>query len=184
MDSETFAYALTRVRWDAFGTLTFRGRVPRPSIARGMAWRHLRYAAELSGQPYCRLLIALREEMGEKNGRFHFHYLLGGTQVSNVITFCHRLEHHWKGSTGGIVLIRPYDRSRAGVEYVTKCLKGLVNIGANAYEVSKFDRADQVTLSRSVSAVIRALDRMGTEAAARTRDKNGAVLSRSPDTTG
>ncbi len=49
--------------------LTFAGRVPRPSIAYGHAWRHFRQAAELSSQPYARLLIALRQELGEHNGR-------------------------------------------------------------------------------------------------------------------
>lgn len=185
IDSEIFAYALSRIRWDLFATLTFKGQVPRPQIARRMAYRHLREAAKISGQPYGRLLIALREEHGEKNGRFHLHYLLGGTQTSNAITFAHRLEHQWKGSTGGIVQIRPYDRARAGVEYVTKCLTGSSwNDGANRYEVAKFDRANEVTLSRSVTAVIRSHERMGADAAARTRRQNGGVLSPSPDTAG
>lgn len=181
---EVFAQVLSRISWDVFGTLTFRGRVPRPLKARGMAWRHMRYAAEISGQPYSRLLIALREEHGEKNGRFHFHYLLAGTRTRNAITFCHQLEHQWKGSTGGIVMVRPFDRSRSGVDYLLKCLSGHLNNGANAYEMRKFDQADQVTLSRSVIAVIQSLDRMGTNAAERTRRQNGDVLSVSPSIAG
>ena len=50
--------------------LTFAGRVPRPSIAYGHAWRHFRQATELSSQPYARLLMALRQEWGEHNGGY------------------------------------------------------------------------------------------------------------------
>ncbi len=60
---------------------------------------------------------------------------------------------------------RAYDRSRAGVAYVTKCLQAS---GANVYEVGKFNLADSVTLSRSVFRLIRRLDLMGTDAVART----------------
>lgn len=153
--SDNFAYTLARIRWDVFGTLTFAGRVPRPPIAHGHAWRHFRQAAELTGQPYARLLLALRQELGEQNGRFHFHYLLGGTQTRNAITLSHRLEYSWKGQTGALAKIRPYDDSQAGVAYVTKCLSG-----ADVYEMNKFISADQVTLSSSVYRVIRSLERI------------------------
>jgi hypothetical protein len=184
IDTEIFAYSLSRIRWDIFATLTFKGQVPRPAIAKRMCFRHLREAAKITSQPYCRLLIALRQEHGEKNGRLHFHYLLGGTQTRNAITLGHQLEHAWKGSTGGIVECRPYDRSRSGPEYITKCLKPLWIDGANGYEVGKFAQADEVILSRSVAGVIRSLDRMGTDAAERTSRTNGRVLSPSPGTAG
>lgn len=154
--SDNFAWTLARIRWDVFGTLTFSGKVPRPPVARRQAWCHMHEAAKLSGQPYSKLLIALREELGEMNGRFHFHYLLGGTQERNMITLCHRLEYSWKGQTGAIARIRPFDDSQAGVAYITKCLSG-----ADVYEMNKFVSADQVTLSRSVYRVIRSLERMG-----------------------
>ena len=153
--SDNLAWTLARLRWDVFGTLTFKGCVPRPRIAYGHAWRHFRQAAELSEQPYARLLIALREELGELNGRFHFHYLLGGTQTRNAITLSHRLEYSWKGQTGAMAKIRPYDDSQAGVAYITKCLSG-----ADVYEMNKFISADQVTLSHSVYRVIRSLERI------------------------
>ena len=55
---------------------------------------------------------------------------------------------------------------------VTKCLsEGCW--GANEYELRKFNLADTVTLSRSVFRVIRSQDRMGTDAAARTCEKDG-----------
>lgn len=153
--ADNFAYTLARVRWDVFGTLTFKGCVPRRRIAYGHAWQHLRQAAELTGQPYAHLLSALREELGELNGRFHFHYLLGGTQTRNAITLAHRLEAAWKRQTGAIAKIRPYDCSQAGVAYVTKCLSG-----ADVYEMNKYVSADQVTLSNSVYRVITTLERI------------------------
>jgi hypothetical protein len=173
---DSYAYSLARIRWDVFGTLTFRS-VPSPKKAYGRAWALMRLAAELVQRPYSQLLIALRAEYGEKTGRFHFHFLLGGTQARNEITLAHQLEHRWFGmfGQGAISKCRPYDRSRAGVAYVTKCL-GSKTWGANHYELGKFNLADTVTLSRSVFRVIRSLDRMGTDATARTCDKDGLSM--------
>lgn len=175
---DSYAYSLARVRWDVFGTLTFRS-VPSPKKAYGRAWRLFREAAELVQRPYSQLLIALRAELGEMTGRFHFHFLLGGTESRNEITLAHQLEHRWFGvfGQGAISKCRPYDRSRAGVAYVMKCL-GPENWGADVYEVNKFNLADTVTLSRSVFRVIRSLDRMGTDAAARTCEKDGPWMTR------
>ena len=177
---DSYAYSLARLRWDVFGTLTFRS-VPTPKRAYGRAWALMRRAAELVQRPYSRLLIALRAEHGELTGRFHFHFLLGGTQTRNEITLAHQLEHLWYGlfGQGAISKCRPYDRSRAGVAYVTKCL-GQKTWGANRYELGKFNLADTVTLSRSVFRVIRSLDRMGTDATARTCAKDGPAVSGPP----
>jgi hypothetical protein len=173
---DSYAYSLARVRWDVFGTLTFRS-VPSAKKAYGRAWALMRLAAELVQRPYSQLLIALRAECGEMTGRFHFHFLLGGTQTRNEITLVYQLEHLWYGmfGRGSISKCRPYDRSRAGVAYVTKCL-GQGTWGANDYELRKFNLADTVTLSRSVFRVIRSLDRMGTDATARMCDKNGPSM--------
>ena len=173
---DSYAYSLARIRWDVFGTLTFRS-VPSAKRAYGRAWALMRLAAELVQRPYSQLLIALRAEYGEMTGRFHFHFLLGGTQTRNAITLAHQLEHRWFGlfGQGAIGKCRAYDRSRAGVAYVTKCLRQGA-WGANDYELRKFNLADTVTLSRSVFRVIRSLDRMGTDAAARTCEKDGVPM--------
>lgn len=159
-DTESFAFALARLHWDVFGTLTFCGRVPRPHVAYGHAWRHIRYACRLSGSRYSRLLVALRGERGELGGRFHFHYLLGGLKATNVTTLCHRLERAWTRQTGArSVSVRPYDHALAGVPYILKCLGG-----ANAYELSKFGSAEtEVTLSASCVRVVRSQAAMGME---------------------
>ena len=151
-----FGLTLARIQWDVFATMTFAGNVPKPKIAYGLAYRWLQETAKVSGVPYNRLLIALRGEVGEATGRFHFHCLVGGTATRNYHTLGHQLEHLWKVSTGGArVDVRQYDRSRAGAEYICKCL------GANAYELNKFNFADTVTLSASVCRLITAIDASG-----------------------
>ena len=161
-DTESFAFALSRLQWDVFGTLTFCGREKtRPHVAYGHAWRHIRYACRLTGSRYTRLLVALRGERGELGGRFHFHYLLGGLlNVTNVTTLCYRLERAWTRQTGArSVSVRPYDHALAGASYILKCLGG-----ANAYELSKFGSAEtEVTLSASCVRVVRAQAAMGME---------------------
>jgi len=84
---DSYAYSLARLRWDVFGTLTFRS-VPTPKRAYGRAWAFMRRAAELVQRPYSQLLVALRAECGELTGRFHFHFFLGGTQT--------RLQRAWR----------------------------------------------------------------------------------------
>ena len=141
-----FGISLARVQWDFFATLTFAGNVPKPQIAYGLAFRWLQELAKVCGVPYKRLLIALRGEEGEANGRFHFHCLGGGTTTRNYHTLQYQAEHLWKIQTGGArVDVRQYDRALAGAEYVCKCL------GANAYELNKYSFANSVTLSASVT---------------------------------
>jgi hypothetical protein len=106
--------------------------------------------------PQKNLLVALRGEEGELRGRFHYHYLLGGIFSRNGHADANRLEFFWKQvSQGARVVVRQYDRSRSGPEYVSKCL------GANSYEVSKYAFANSVTLSASVVRLITHLDAVG-----------------------
>jgi len=167
---DNYAYSLARINWDLFGTLTFTKSVPPTKRAFGMAWAHFYQAAKLVNRPYGQLLIALRPELGEMFGRFHFHYLLGGTLASNVITLAHTLEYKWAGFSGlgALSKIRAYDRTKAGVEYVTKCLSS-GTLGANEYELRKFNLSDSVTLSRSVFRVIESAERIGMAHAACAR---------------
>lgn len=150
-----FGITLARIQWDFFATLTFAGNVPKPKIAYGLAFRWLQELAKKCGAPYNRLLIALRGEEGEENGRFHFHCLVGGTLTRNYHTLQHQAEWLWKIQSGGArVDVRQYDRSLAGADYVCKCL------GANAYELSKYSFANTVTLSSSIFRLIAAMDRV------------------------
>jgi len=151
-----YGLSLARVQWDFFVTLTFAGPVPRIQIAYGQAFRWLQETAKICGVPYNRLLIALRGEVGEAKGRFHFHCLVGGTTTRNYHTLQYQMEHLWKViANGARVEVRPYDRSLAGADYVAKCL------GANAYELNKYSLADTVTLSASVIRLIAGIDASG-----------------------
>jgi hypothetical protein len=151
-----YGISLARVRWDYFATLTFKGTMPKPNIGYGMAYRWLQETAKICDVPYNRLLIALRGELGEANGRFHFHSLVGGTATRNYHSLQFRLIGLWKVISGNArVDVRQYDRSQAGAEYVAKCL------GANAYELDKYSFANTVTLSASVIRLIASLDERG-----------------------
>jgi hypothetical protein len=151
-----FGITLARIQWDFFATPSFRGCVPRVNICYGLAFRWLQELAKKGDVPYKRLLIALRGEEGEMNGRFHFHCLVGGTATRNYHTLQHQAEWLWKIQTGGArVDVRQYDRSQAGADYVAKCL------GANAYELNKYSFANTVTLSSSVIRLIASMDESG-----------------------
>jgi hypothetical protein len=114
-----FGITLARIQWDFFATPSFKGTVPRSNICYGLAFRWLQELAKVCGVPYNRLLIALRGEEGEKNGRFHFHCLVGGTATRNYHTLQHQAEWLWKIQSGGArVDVRQYDRSQAGAEYI------------------------------------------------------------------
>lgn len=147
---QSLSYTLSLLRWDIFTTLTFK-KVPSEKKAWGAAWAHLRCVAnQFTDVPYSRLMIVLRSELGELGGRFHFHYLLGGTGVSNYSTLAHQVASQWRTEMGSLVDARPYDRNQAGAEYVVKCLSG-----ANDYERSKFDRAGHVEVSDAVFRVVK-----------------------------
>jgi hypothetical protein len=167
-----FGLTLARIRWDVFATLTFAGKVPRANMAYGLAFRWLQDLAKKCGVPYKRLLIALRGEVGEENGRFHFHCLIGGTSTRNYHALCHYAEWLWKVQCRGArVDVRQYDPSLAGAAYVSKCL------GANAYELNKYSFADTVTLSSSIYRLIAAMDRVYERRASQDTCKNGPAMS-------
>jgi hypothetical protein len=145
---------LTRVNWDVFGHLTFKSLKAR-SLLYAYVFRLMREASDISARPYRELLIAVRYERGEIGDRPHFHVLVGGTQTLNQQTLAHQLIAKWKAMTGGRVQFRPYIPCGSAEDYLMKeC--GWTYAGANGYEVAKFDRADDVTLSRSVSRCLRA----------------------------
>ena len=151
-----FALILSRVQWDFFCSPTFKGSVPRPSIAYGLVFRWCQDLAKHCQVPYNRLLLGIRGELGEQNGRFHPHCLIGGTHTRNYESLAHYAEWLWKRSTGGARIdVRQYDRSQAGADYICKCL------GANLYELNKYNLALDVTLSDSVIRLITGIDSSG-----------------------
>jgi len=155
--------------------MTFASPVPRIAVCYGNAWRFIHEAAKAFHVPQEKLLTALRGEFGETGGRFHFHLLLGGTGTQNDISDSHRLSYLWKQvSNGARVEFRPYDCSLAGAAYVTKAL------GGDAYEMNKYETADQVKLSRSCMRYLRKLDLIGERHAASNREKTARLEGASP----
>lgn len=139
-----------------FCSPTFKGSVPRPAIAYGLVYRWCQDLAKHCRVPYNRLLLGIRGELGEQKGRFHIHCLVGGTHTRNYESLCHYAEWLWKKATGGARIdCRQYDRSQAGADYICKCL------GANIYELNKYNLALDVTLSASVIRLIRGIDASG-----------------------
>lgn len=147
---------LTRVNWEVFGHLTFKSLKARPLLY-AYVWRLVRHASDISARPYRELLVAVRHERGEIGDRPHFHILLGGTKAPNVKTLAFQLVDQWKKLTGGRVQFRPYLPCGSAEEYLMKEV-GWTYAGANGYEVAKFDRADDVTLSRSVFRCLRIMN--------------------------
>lgn len=170
-DSVGFAWILSNITWDVFASVTFgtvKDRAPRRAYSH--VWAHFHEVAKFCRVPYSHLLIALRGEFGEHGGPFHFHYLIGGTHQRNIVTLCHQIKRAWNLRTGAREKeARPYDRSLAGPEYITKCL-----VGSNAYELGKYDLACEVTLSRSVFRVTRSIARFRADATTSAADKMGA----------
>ena len=52
--------------------------------------------------PYKRLLLGIRGELGEENGRFHFHCLVGGTNTRNYESLPHYAESLWQRSINSV----------------------------------------------------------------------------------
>lgn len=148
--SKGFAFSLSLLPWDVFATLTFKNPLPSEHRRWRLAWRHLHQVSDSLGVPYSRLLIALRSESGELGDRPHFHYLLGGTGVSNTYSLAHWLANIWtKLANGAHGEVRPYNSQLAGADYIEDCL------GANSYELAKFNRSDRLECSRSVMFRVR-----------------------------
>jgi hypothetical protein len=183
LSAECACDVLARLRWDLFGTLTFRAS-PRPRSAMGLVWRHMGHAARLCGQSYSRLLMAVREERGGLGGRLHFHYLLGGTFHANLNTLAARLTWDWR--THGFASIRSFDNAQRGVAYVTKCL-GLS--AADSYELARFGRVPSsqdrisLTVSRSVARVLAGTERIKRHGTRCTSAKTGERRTSPPPAT-
>jgi hypothetical protein len=147
-----FATTLETVPWEFFVTPTFAGSMPRPAICYAQAFKLLRKIAEVHVRPYNQLLIALRGEFGEQNGRFHFHILVGGVTSRNNISTCHIIQNLWKvDNRGARIDVRLYDSRLGAAAYIGKGLGwSNINRAKNAYELAKTSAADTIILSDSV----------------------------------
>jgi hypothetical protein len=143
-------YHAMQERWSFFVTLTFAGVVPAPALAFALQRRWL----DVVSRPLLHeipesLLWLSREELGEQNGRLHFHVLIGEIRDASRINkrTCLALMSEWEKLTekrlgnAGMARCRVFQPALDGVGYV---LKGLESAGdwtlrgANTYEIGKF----------------------------------------------
>lgn len=143
---------MTRFRdWEFFGTLTFRGYVPRESVRAKMGFGYLYRVARLAGVQFSQLAWVLRAEQGEIGGRHHFHYLLSRTNMPLTVSSNFRLMKLWEQMGGGMARVHVFDRLLCGPEYIGKCLSGVGTVAGDFYESSKFGlTAEHPIISKSV----------------------------------
>ena len=164
-------YQLSSVPWDWFGTLTFGmrkipldqsqpdllektakfkivgSRVPPVGVRFSMYFKWLRQQERHWRQKQTQWV--LRHEKGEIGGRPHFHFLIRALPSgANTSHFRMAAMNRWESLGGGMARIRRFDNQEYGgekdaVSYVLK------NLGANAYELAKFeqDESDSIRLS-------------------------------------
>jgi len=143
--------ALSRVPWDLFGTLTFKGAIPSQKVRSSMWFAFTRQVERSLHLPEGRSLWLLRSERGEQGSRLHLHFLWAGLPARYVNDrTCLVVMALAEGRGFGIARVRRVDSDLAGVDYV---LKGLS--GRDAYEGSRFASNDEgrvVTFSHSLAA--------------------------------
>lgn len=145
-------YHLARVGWQFFGTLTFKQERLPERVRRAMWFALVRTVADRLHVHFDRVLWVLRAERGEKFGRSHYHYLIGGLPPSCASpTWCFIQMAAWEDLGGGMARVSVFQQSLNGLAYVAKSL----DLGL-AHESGKFalDTAD-LTLSHSTTAYLR-----------------------------
>jgi len=132
--------------WQFFATLTFADPVPSQSRKTRMVFAWLREVSSGAGvttRPthFKNLEWVLRGELGESSGRHHYHLLIAGLDLGRVNrSECFAQMNLWESLGGGMARVRVFNPRLPGVEYTLKGLEQApANVGANAYELSKFD---------------------------------------------
>ena len=169
---DPYVYQLCQVKWQFFGTLTFRsGRLPERVRLR-MYFALMRKVCKQFRIHFKRSVWCLRLEQGEMLGRWHFHFLLTGLPRQNVTRSTYFfIMKTWEKSKGGHARVRLFDPSLSGVGYTVKCL-GLSD-PADVYESAKFGHeASQLMLSDGLQEVLKSIT-MRTERALSTLKEGG-----------
>jgi hypothetical protein len=159
-------YTLQRVRWQFFGTLTFKSAKLPERVRVSMFFALVRCLCRWHKVPFRKCVWVLRQEPGEIGGRLHLHFLIAGLPSYAVqVATCMSIKAQWEELGGGMARVREYDSRKQGLEYTLKCLN-VANGGANLYEVGKFSHsADEVMLANAIwdpANIARASDTLGT----------------------
>lgn len=143
---------LGTIRWQAFCTLTFAGRVPSPLRRFRYLQEWLREVAGIARVPLEALDYCVRDECGEKFGRPHYHALIGRVPLGRMhLTFLRRAGHAWKL---GFTDMRLWCEGLNALAYIGAD-------GGNLYEGKKFLHATQLILSESLRNMGRTGDSVG-----------------------
>lgn len=147
-------HVLNRIRWQFFGTLTFKSERLSQRKRMGMWFALLRQVSRQFKVPYKHLLWVLRQEDGEKFGRTHFHYLLAGLdRRCEIPTTCFWLMNRWERLKGGMSRVTVFDPRLSAGSYILKDLGGFNDstLGGGFYESAKLSSQDcQLTIADAV----------------------------------
>jgi len=114
------AYALRKIYWQIFATLTLARLHPSTKGCVPQVFSWLRRGAELGGIHFKHLLWVARCEVG-RGSRGHYHCCLAGLLPRSTTTAtCRLLESYWATCSGGKSQVDLYDRARDGLGYILK----------------------------------------------------------------
>lgn len=145
MVNNPISFNLNKIEWNYFGTLTF-SKIPPRALQKKCIFHYLRLVSQAFGSKNWKWSIkwAVRHELGEMNGRPHFHFLLNVKDDDvwrNPTAACKMLEGIWEveiAGSCGFAQVRTYDATKSGVEYIMKADQGWFTASANRYEIQKF----------------------------------------------
>jgi len=145
-------YLLSNVEWQFWCTFTFQREVS-DCVQASMLHAWMRELSSYGRVLPTKLLWVCRRELGEINGRRHFHALVAGLPSWAVTQgVCWRQMRTWnKRLKGGSARVYLFERALSGVEYT---LKQLDRDGAQLYECRKFGSRSTVTLSNGLLALL------------------------------
>jgi len=158
--------AASKVDWQLFVTLTWRGQVPSPELRVRLLRQWLATLARLARVPFDHLVWFCREEGGEIGDRPHYHVLIAGLPCLLGFDFGYRMSHVW---TGGFSEARIWCDGLGAVAYASKQ-------GANIYEARKFRSDRPIMLSESLAKLVNwatgdNVDREDTEPTAKSEQR-------------
>jgi hypothetical protein len=173
-------YALRDCPWQVFGTFTFKTPLPVNREAEVLVRNTMRKACRMAHVHFESAWFLTRGELGELNGRFHYHMLIGNfPPFAGTSNFCLDLKGYWSrlrlnvgsfaGIQGDIGQVWPYEPTLDGVRYVMKGVERYEFAGeARAYELTKFGLTDQITLSNGLLLHVSRQIRKGSSATVKT----------------
>ncbi len=120
-NTEPEAFALGKVHWQLFVTLTFVNPPTTHSESVGRVFAWLRKVARQCHVHFRRLLWVLRFEIGLTSGHGHYHLCIAGIPRASLCSrVCRGLEAAWWRTCGGLSEVALYDPARDGVGYILK----------------------------------------------------------------